>query len=102
MCRSLTTDDINIFYKDEYVDIEEADGSKGFINMEGNLNLDVILKGIIKSRLYSNSFFYWAAIFFSLVAPRSLCGNYPRSSMGHDLAKSLLQSMIEAKIFKKF
>jgi hypothetical protein len=43
--RSLSTDDVNILYKDQYIDVEEADGSKGFINMDGNLNMDVVLKG---------------------------------------------------------
>jgi hypothetical protein len=37
---------VNIFYKDEYVDIEEAHGSKGFINIDGSINLNIILKGV--------------------------------------------------------
>ena len=51
----LSYSDTNINYRDSYEEIEEAGGSAGFINMDGTLNLNMILKGMHSVLLKENS-----------------------------------------------
>ncbi len=47
--------DTNINYRESYEDVEEAGGSAGFINVDGTLNLNMILKGMHAVLLKENS-----------------------------------------------
>lgn len=51
----LSYSDTNINYRESYEEVEEAGGSAGFINMDGTLNLNMILKGLHSVLLKENS-----------------------------------------------
>lgn len=44
--KELSLSDTNISYKTDYEHIEETTGSTGLINIDGSLNLNIILKGL--------------------------------------------------------
>jgi hypothetical protein len=53
--RYISYSDTNINYKDNYEDVEEAGGSAGFINADGTLNLNMVLKGMHSVLIKENS-----------------------------------------------
>ena len=53
--RLISFSDTNINYQANYKDIEEASGSSGLINLDGSLNLNMILKGLHSVILKENS-----------------------------------------------
>ena len=53
--RLVSYSDTNINYHADYKDIEEASGCSGLINLDGSLNLNMILKGIHAVILKENS-----------------------------------------------
>jgi hypothetical protein len=53
--REMSYSDSNIDYQANYEDVEEASGSAGLINLDGSLNLNMILKGCHSVILKENS-----------------------------------------------
>lgn len=55
MSHEISFSDTHINYQANYKDIEEASGSSGLINLDGSLNLNMILKGVHSVILKENS-----------------------------------------------
>jgi hypothetical protein len=53
--RYLSYSDTSVNYRESYEEVEEAGGSAGFINTDGTLNLNMILKGMHAVLLKENS-----------------------------------------------
>jgi len=53
--RLISYSDTHINYQANYKDIEEASGSSGLINLDGSLNLNMVLKGLHSVILKENS-----------------------------------------------